>query len=98
MTAAITAKRDKLAADVKWYLTELENSYVELKRTRNEIEGVKKRLKEVWRMTCDESISFDEELAAKETETAELNRKLLAASGAHSGVTILSRSLPHRTP
>jgi hypothetical protein len=32
---------------------ELELSRVELAWSKNEVEGVKKRLKEVWRMNCD---------------------------------------------
>lgn len=45
------------------------------------VEGVKKRLREIWGMNCDQSISYDEELAAKDAEIVELNRKLPAAQG-----------------
>ena len=43
--AALAAERDKLAADVERYRTELESSCAELERTKNEAEVVKERLK-----------------------------------------------------
>jgi hypothetical protein len=53
MTAALAAECEKLAADIERYRMELELSRVELAWSKNEVEGVKKRLKEVWRMNCD---------------------------------------------
>ena len=63
--------------------TELELSHAELEKTENEVQGVKKRLKEVWRMNCDQTISYDEELTAKDAEIAELKVKLSAAPATH---------------
>ena len=100
---ALAAECDKLAADIERYRMELELSRVELARSKNEVEGVKKRLKEVWRMNCDQTISYDEEMAAKDAEIAELKEKLSAAPGTHCRsdnadlVTASSDSLPRTT-
>ena len=54
-------------------------------------------------MNCDQSISYDEELAAKDAEIAELNRKLSAAHDARScsghaePVAATSDSLPRHS-
>ena len=77
--ATLTAERDQLVAVVERYRTELESSRAERERAKTKIEGIKKRLKEVWKMNCDQSILYDEELAAKETEIAELHRRLSVA-------------------
>ena len=64
---------------------EVESSCAEVERAKNEVEGVIKRLKEVWRMSCDQLISHEEGLAAKDAAIAELNRKLLTALGTLPG-------------
>ena len=76
--ATLLAERDRLAADVERYRAEIESSRAELEKTRTEVTSVKKRLKEVWRMNCDQSISYDKELAAKDAVIAGLQGRLAA--------------------
>ena len=51
--AALIEERDKLAAEADRYRAELESVRGELQKTKNEVDGVKRRLKEVWKMNCD---------------------------------------------
>ena len=76
--ATLLAERDRLAADIGRYRAEFESSRAELEKTRTEVTSVKKRLKEVWRMNFDQSISYDEELAAKDAVIAGLQGRLAA--------------------
>ena len=77
--ATLVAERDRLVAEMERYRTELEAAHVELEKSVKEADAAKKRLKEVWRMNCEQSIMYDEELAAKDDEIAELHKKLAVA-------------------
>ena len=77
----LIAERDRLAADVERYRVELESLRADAEKSKLEVQGARKRLKEVWRMNCDQLIAHEEELTAKDAEIAGLKSRLSTAVG-----------------
>ena len=58
-----------------------EEKEIQIEKLKSELQEVKRRSKEVWRINCDQLLLHDEELAAKDAEIVELKSKLLSAVG-----------------
>ena len=75
---ALTLERDELQERVDALTEEKANLQTELHTLHNALESSKARVKEIWKISCEQVAEFDVLVTAKDAEIAELKSQLAA--------------------
>ena len=93
----LTQERDELQGRVDTLTEENDNLQTELQTLREALESSKARVKEIWKISCEQVAEFDEVVTTKDAEIAELKSQL-AARRETRGTSPSGMSSPSDTP
>ena len=75
---ALTQERDELQGRVETLTDENSTLLTELHTLQGELESSKARVKEIWKISCEQVAEFEKVMAAKDTEISQLKLQLAA--------------------
>ncbi len=79
----LTTRVTELRRELEEAAAQNSSLVAEVSSLREEVERGKGRIREIWTMSCEQAVAYEEELSSKESEIAALRARLEARSSQH---------------